>query len=211
MLDTFFFLKHLETDEKLLLIVHRYWGKAMNSLLTPSILLLCGWGILIAAPVQLVWILVGSSTLLCGVWWLHRFMDYYLDVWLITNHGVIDLQWKGWFHRQSTRILYSDIEGVKYEIKGIANTLMRTGTISLEKVSTGSSITLSDVQKPRGVQMFILKQMEDYMHTKNLKNAKHVQDLLSEFVAEKMQYDLLPANVKDEPKKKQKGMTTRPV
>jgi hypothetical protein len=107
------------------------------------------------------------------VWWARNFFDYYMDAWIITNHGVIDLEWHGWFHRQSARILFSDVQGVSYEIKGVTGTLMRFGTVSIEKISTGAAVSLSHVPRPRTVETLILRNMETYLHTKNLKDTKN--------------------------------------
>lgn len=131
--------------------------------------------------------IVGVAELCIAVWWLRSFFDYYLDAWIITDQGIIDVSWHGWFHRQSSRILYSDIHGVSYEIQGIASTLLRFGTVSIEKVSGGTVVSLEDVASPRRVENLILKNMEEYMHTKNLKDAKTVQTILSEFVASSVQ------------------------
>jgi hypothetical protein len=121
------------------------------------------------------------------VWWLRNFFDYYLDAWIVTDMGIIDVEWHGWFHRQSSRILYSDIQGVSYEIQGVLNTLLRYGTIGVEKISTGSVISLDNVPNPRKVEGLILKNMEGYLHTKNLKDSTHVQEILAGIVAREMQ------------------------
>ena len=101
--------------------------------------------------------------------------------------GIIDLEWHGWFHRQSTRVLYSDLQGVSYEVKGILGTFLRYGTVSVEKISTGSEVALPFVQSPKIIELIILEQMEKYLHTKNLKDSKHVQEILSAIVAEQVQ------------------------
>jgi hypothetical protein len=121
------------------------------------------------------------------MWWLRQFFNYYLDAWIITDQGIIDLNWVGWFHRQSARVLYSDIQGVSYEINGVLATLLKYGDISVEKISTGTAISLPYVHKPKIVESLILKNMEEYLHKKNIKNSKHVQEILSAFVAEQAQ------------------------
>jgi hypothetical protein len=128
-----------------------------------------------------------GALVLIGIWWLRNFFDYFLDAWIITDHGIIDLNWHGWFHRESTRVLYSDVQGVSYEIKGILGTLFGFGDIAVEKISTGASISLSSVSFPRAVQTAIHRNMEAYVHTKNLKDAKTVQTILAEFVAGSLQ------------------------
>jgi len=135
--------------------------------------------------------------LFCLSWIARNFFDYYLDVWIITDQGIIDLQWNGWFHRQSSRILYSDIQGVSYEIAGIIGTINRTGTVTVEKMSTGTTFSMSQIRNPRLVEALILRKMEEYLHKKNLKDATHVQDILASYVAEKVQLDDLK---KKEPK-----------
>jgi hypothetical protein len=173
MFDRLFFTGHLEEDETIILITHRHWLMGSRALALPILSTLAAAGALIATAhgklaiiVLLAWF--GASVL----WALRNFFDYYLDAWIITNHGIIDLEWHGWFHRQSSRILYSDIQGVSTEIQGIAATVLRFGTISVEKISTGAAISLSEVPKPRAVESVILRCMEQYLHSKNLKNAK---------------------------------------
>jgi len=202
MLESLFFTKHLEDDETVTIIVHKYIGVAWQSLFWPTVLFLAGWGFLALAPVPTALILVLLWSVFTAVWWLRNFLDYYLDAWLITDHGIVALQWEGWFHRTSQRILYSDVQGVTYEIKGLLGTLNRYGTLSIEKISTGAAVSLSHVRHPKRIETIILQNMEAYLHKKNLKNVKHVQDLLAEFVAEKIQLrDISAAEKQEEPKR----------
>lgn len=182
-LQDYLFRRHVEDEEAIRRIVHRHWLVGIKTVIWPAITLILAWTLVVMTMIRpmftaaLLWSIPGS------IWLLRNFLDYYLDVWIITNKGVIDLAWFGWFHRQSTRVLYSDIQGVSYEIQGIAGTLLQFGTISIEKVSTGSSISLAHVSSPKDVEGLILENMEAYMHKKNMKNAKHVQELLSTLIA----------------------------
>lgn len=187
MMDLFLFKKHLEDDEQIRMVVHKHWLVGIRFLIWPTISFVVAWGLLALRQNQAVIIIAAVWGIASLVWWMRNFFDYYLDAWIITDGGIIDLEWLGWFHRQSSRILYSDIQGVSYEIHGISGTLLRFGTIAVEKISTGSSVSLSHVPSPRAVESLILKNMEDYLHTKNLKNAKHIEELLSQLVAERIQ------------------------
>lgn len=187
MLDSFLFTKHLEEDEHVRMIVHKHWLLGLGSLAWPSVSFLLSWFVLSVRPSQPVLIVVAVWSTMSLVWWFRNFLDYYLDAWIITDHGIIDLEWLGWFHRQSSRILYSDIQGVSNEVHGIAGTLLRFGSVTIEKISTGSAISIENVPRPRAVESVILKNMETYLHSKNLKNAKHIEELLSKFVAEHIQ------------------------
>ena len=188
MLDSFLFAKHLEEDEHVAVIVHKHWLIGLKFLFWPTLSFLLSWATLFLVFGQnIIFYIVALWSMWSIVWWLRYFFDYYLDAWIITNMGIIDLEWHGWFHRQSTRVLYSDIQGVSYEINGVLGTMLRYGTINVEKISTGSVFSLTHVSRPRSVEAMILKNMEAYLHSKNLKDAKHVQELLAGFVAGQMQ------------------------
>ncbi|MCA9370740.1 MAG: PH domain-containing protein [Candidatus Peregrinibacteria bacterium] len=145
------FNRHIDDDEEILLVVHQHWLVGMKELFWPLIGFLAAWGFVLFAPFPVIYYMAAIISAGIMVWGLRNFYDYYLDAWIITDQGIIDVEWHGWFHRQSTRVLYSDIQGVSYEIEGVLGTLMRYGTISVEKISTGSLFSLSYVKHPRAV------------------------------------------------------------
>lgn len=195
MLNKFFFTQHLDDEEVIKMVVHKHWLLGMKSLWLPSLVFIAVWSLLYFAQTKYVVYGIGVSSLGVALWWIRNFMDYYLDVWVITNKGVVDLAWHGWFHRTSLRVLYSDIQGIEYEVKGILGTLIGYGEVSLEKISTGGTISMQYVKKPRKVEILVLQCMEAYMHKKNLKDATTVQGILAEFVASTMQKRAAEENV----------------
>lgn len=186
-LNSFFFQQHLDEDEYIILIVHKHWRFGMSTLFWPTLLFIGLWAILIVEPGKYMFYGIALASVAALIWWIRNFLDYFLDAWLVTNKGIIDLEWHGWFHRSSTRILHSDIEGVSYEMKGIFGTLYNYGELKLEKVSTGTVISMPYVHRPKQVASVIMDTMEHYVHSKNLKDAKTVQTILAEFVAGEMQ------------------------
>ena len=186
-LDRRLFSQHIEDDETISRIVHKHWLVGLRDLLWPGTFVLLCLGALALRPNQITVYLLLIALAGFSIWLARNFFDYYLDAWIISDQGIIDLAWMGWFHRQSTRVLFSDIQGVSYEISGFLATILRFGTISVEKISTGTVVSLPYVKHPKQVDMLILRNMETYLHSKNLKNASHVQEVLSRFVAEQAQ------------------------
>ncbi len=181
------FRKHLEEEEHIVRVVHKHWFLGLRSLFWPTLFFLACWSALPFLPSRPLVLALSLVSMIIAVWWLRSFFDYYLDAWLITDHGIIDIEWHGWFHRTSTRVLYSDLQGVSYEIKGIVGTLFSIGAVSVEKISTGTEISLEYVGSPRAVEATILACMEAYLHSKNMKDGKHIQELLAELLAERLQ------------------------
>ena len=187
MLSQLLFSKHLEDDETLRKVVHKHWLVGIRALFWPTVFFLGIVFILAMQPARGIVTVLSVLSVVILVWWLRNFFDYYLDAWLVTDQGIIDIAWHGWFHRQSTRTLYSDLQGVSYEIVGIPATLFRYGTIEIEKVSSGQTISLDYVHNPKKVESLVVASQEVYLHSKNMKDSKQIQKLLSALVAEQIQ------------------------
>lgn len=186
MLSRLMFQKHLDDDETLKRVVHKHWLLGFRILFWPTFWILCTVVVLLFNNARGMVTVMGILNLVLMIWWLRNFFDYYLDAWLVTDHGIIDIAWHGWFHRQSARILYSDLQGVSYEIQGIWGTLLQFGTISVEKISTGSAVSLENVRKPKQIEVLILQSMETYLHSKNMKDSTQIQKLLATLVADQI-------------------------
>ena len=185
--------RHLEDDEVVTRFVHKHWLIGFKSLFWPSVSFLASWLFLSIAPFRTIFYITAVWSTASLVWWIRNFLDYYLDAWLITDRAIVDVEWHGWFHRSATRILYSDVQGVSYEIKGIFGTFLRYGDMAVEKISTGGKVAMEFVPHPRLVEMTILRNMEDYMHSKNLKDAKRVQAILSDVISRELHINDLDA------------------
>ena len=195
MLADFLFRKHLEDDETLVRVVHKHWFLGLKNLLMPTMIFAL-FVVLLALRHGRPFVLgVSLAEMMVVVWWIRNFLDYYLDAWIITDQGIIDVEWQGWFQRESTRVLYSDIQGISYKIKGVWGTLLTFGTVNIEKISTGAEISLPNVKHPRSVETTVLRCMEDYLQSKNLKNSKQLQELLATLLAERLQLQELEERV----------------
>lgn len=196
----FLFRKHLEEDETLVKVVHKHWFIGIRTLFWPAaIFILDMYGFYLFRGSSAIVLVLAVLAVTILVWLLRNFFDYFLDAWLLTDQGIIDIAWFGWFHRQSTRVLYSDLQGVSYEINGVWGTLFNFGTVSVEKISTGAVISLEYVKNPKHVESLTLKHMETYLHKKNMKDASQVQKLLATLVAEQINMkDTFPSDDDDE-------------
>ncbi len=198
MLQKMLFTKHLDDDEVLVRVVHKHWLLGLRALVWPTLWIAADALLVVGFPTRPIAILAGCMGVVFGVWWLRNFFDYFLDAWIVTNEGIIDVAWHGWFHRESSRILYSDIQGVSYEIKGVVGTLLQVGVIAVEKISTGEAVSLEFVKRPKKIESLLLSYQEKYLHKKNMKDSKQVQELLATLVAERLQLDDLEGSDGDE-------------
>lgn len=198
MLSAWLFKKHLEDDETLRRVVHKHWLLGIRALFWPTLWIALTIIVLLFNNARGMVTIMGLLDFVLIIWWLRNFFDYYLDAWLVTDQGIIDIAWHGWFHRESSRVLYSDLQGISYEIHGVWGTLLQYGTVSVEKISNGETISLESVRQPKQVEILVLRSMEAYLHGKNMKDATQIQKLLSTLVADQIHLNELKGGGADE-------------
>ena len=129
-------------------------------------------------PFLYLWLVWGGIGALL---FLYRWSVWYQDVWLITNHGIIDHEWKSFFTKTTTRIEYDFIEGVSNEINGFWGTILNFGHIKIEHMS-GSVITLKNISSPRKVESKVMNHHQEYHHNQKFQDHKNLKELITKMI-----------------------------
>lgn len=79
-------------------------------------------------------------------------VNYYLDVWIVTTQRLIDIEQKGLFSREIAEMRLSRIENVTVEVSGFIQTMLGFGDIKVETA---------------GISKFIIKDAPRYYEVKN--------------------------------------------
>lgn len=85
-----------------------------------------------------------------------RWLDYYLDVWIITDQRIIDIEQKGLFNRQISEIAMDRVQNVTIEIPGFIPTMLKFGNIKIQTAGEGE-FTISQVPNFERAKEFILR------------------------------------------------------
>lgn len=181
-MSSYFFSKFLDDDERVLHVAHRHIlvfaydsGKTFFfGLVIPALMywafpnLFLAWGI---------WGAVG----LFGIF--YHFIDWYFDVWLLTNVGVIDIDRNGFFDITSTRIEYHMMEGVSYTIRGFWRTIFNFGDVTIDKLGAQTSVALEDSVHPKRLESRILEYQDKYVTSRSIRDHQALKNMLSEMIA----------------------------
>lgn len=171
------FGSHLEKGEKIAYIAHRHIFTEYKRLF--KVIFLGGFLPLVFfvlfPPLKIAW---GIWLLFGMLKFIYDLADWYFDAWLVTNLSIIDVEWNGFFNRTSTRIEYTAIKGVSYEIKGFWNTILRYGDVNLELATLNSIVTLEEATSPRSVERAILDTQAKFMDSKNLEDQETLKEIL---------------------------------
>jgi hypothetical protein len=176
------FARFLDDGEKVLHVAHRHISiflyKSFKAfffgLAIPTVLYFLFPNLLIA------WIIWGGVGLF-GI--IYHFLDWYFDVWLLTNSGIIDIERNGFFDITTTKIEYHMLEGVSYTVKGFWRTIFNFGEITVDKLGGKNSIVLEDAIKPKKLESKVLKYQDKFVVDRSVRDHQALKNMLSEMIA----------------------------
>ena len=88
---------------------------------------------------------------------LKFWVDYYLDLWLVTNQRIINVEQRGFFSREVSVCNLSRIQDVSVEVNGPLQTLMDFGDVHVQTAGEAREFLFHQVPRPREVQEKIIE------------------------------------------------------
>jgi len=156
-------------NETILIIIRRHWYAFVWPLALFAVLMVAPSFVLLLAPqlfpgiftpalqpvvrFALALYYLGLLTMMLVTW-----LSYYLDVWIITDHRVIDIEQHGLFHREISEIAVDRIQNVTIEIPGFIPTVLRFGNLKIQTAGEGE-FTISEVPECYRAKDLILKHL----------------------------------------------------
>jgi len=113
------------------LVLNFFWQIPLNGILLKLFLF--------TTSLYLLFLLVVSFYML---------IDYYLDVWIVTNQRIISIEQKGLFRRTVTELRYNRIEDITSEVEGLINTYFQFGDILIQTAAESERMILKQVPNP---------------------------------------------------------------
>jgi len=109
-------------------------------------------------PIFTVSVLLGSVYILSLLlFFFTGFIDFYLDIWIITNDRIIDVEQFGLFSRTISELELYQIQDVTTDIRGIFATFLDYGTVTVKTASTNTDIIFHMVPRPNAVRRRLLE------------------------------------------------------
>jgi uncharacterized membrane protein YdbT with pleckstrin-like domain len=78
-------------------------------------------------------------------------LDYYLDVWMVTTERIMNIEQHGLFDRRIAEQRLSRIQDVTTQSKGILATMMHFGDIRVQTAAEAENFTFRDIPHPEVV------------------------------------------------------------
>lgn len=113
-----------------------------------------------------VGVLLGSIYYLCILlFFFTSFVDFYLDVWIVTNDRIIDIEQFGLFSRTISELELFRIQDVTTEVHGMFATIFKYGDVMVQTASTNINIKFHNIPDPNIIRQNLLELAhEDYKY-----------------------------------------------
>ncbi|MFH1533607.1 MAG: hypothetical protein ABID64_01620 [Nitrospirota bacterium] len=142
-------------------------------------------------PILALWGIAG----LLGIF--YYFIDWYYDAWLLTDAGVVDVERDGMFDITATRIEYHMMEGMSYTIKGVLQTFLNYGDITIDKLGAQTSVVLKDAASPKKLERLVMKYQEKFVNERSIRDHHTLKGMLSDMIAYHAQSGKIDSSKKD--------------
>ena len=116
-------------------------------------------GKLLASSIFLALTVLASSaySLFVLLFFYFSFIDYYLDVSIVTSERIVDITQDGLFSRTISELKIGEIQDVTSSVVGIFPTILKYGDVEVQTAGERMRFLFDDVSDPDGVRDLIIK------------------------------------------------------
>jgi len=88
---------------------------------------------------------------------LHTFVDYYLDMFIVTQDRIILVRQNGFFNQQHDEMNIDNIDEIGVDVKGLVRSVFDYGDIVLHSGSDEAVLTIHDIGNPNTISKKIME------------------------------------------------------
>jgi uncharacterized membrane protein YdbT with pleckstrin-like domain len=171
-----FHFKGQKPGEKILMVIHRHWFNILskffilfillallffsfffNFFISPTILGDSGAGMLS--------FLQNSFFIFIWLFFFITWIDYYFDVWIVTNERIVNINQKGLFSREVSELEMEKIQDITVEVLGVIPTFFNYGNLYIQTAGETERFIFARVPNPYAIKDLIMNLQKDYEKT----------------------------------------------
>lgn len=117
------------------------------------------WPELLTGPVSgPVFILTASAYyFLVWLFFLMNFVDYYLDLWIVTNDRVLNVEQHSLFSRTISELDLANVQDVTSEVKGVLAFVLGYGNVYIQTAAEKERFVFEQVHDPEEIRKNMLE------------------------------------------------------
>ncbi|OGI22097.1 MAG: hypothetical protein A2808_03675 [Candidatus Moranbacteria bacterium RIFCSPHIGHO2_01_FULL_55_24] len=158
--------------ETVVSIVHRHWFNLLSHLFIVFVMAFFLLGSLFLIPLLFPEITAGErfrfliflqNTLFVFLW-LYGFLvwiDYYFDIWIITDERILNIEQKGLFVRHISELTYGRVQDITTTVEGIVPTMFNFGDLYVQTAGENGRFIFRQVPDPLHLKDTIMRITRD--------------------------------------------------
>lgn len=108
-----------------------------------------------------VFIMFGGLFFLFVVMFIYQnFLDYWLDMWIVTNQRIINIEQNGLFSRTTSELRLYRVQDVTAKVTGFVQSMLDYGMVYVQTAGEKEYFTFEDVHHPNQIAKQILELAE---------------------------------------------------
>lgn len=161
-----------DADEEILYVIHRHWFNILSQfvpffiglfLLIGSFVFFKVFSLETSQSISQPIFLFIESILLIFLW-IFGFLvwiDYYLDVWIITDKRIVNIEQKGLFVRNMSEIFLFRIQDITSEVKGFFPSILDFGDVYVQSAGERERFQFHKIPNPYKIKDIIMDMTRD--------------------------------------------------
>jgi hypothetical protein len=154
-------------EERILAVLHRHWFDILSQFfhVFTMFCLLIGSFVFLpyffpnlqeGATFQLFIFLENSFFLLVWIISFLIWIDYYLDVWIVTDKRIVNIEQKGLFSRVVSELELENIQDITTDVLGVIPTFLNYGDLYVQTAAEKERFLFHNIPDPYGVKDLIM-------------------------------------------------------
>jgi hypothetical protein len=154
--------KHIgiKSDEEIIFFMRRHWFVILPILVGFVITLMLPFavyeGLLFLQPnfltieTNFILFILGASIFFLYSWLFifQQFVDWYLDIWIVTNQRIINIEQRGLFGRVMSELMLYNVQDVTSEVNGFIRSMLDYGTVHIQTSAEKVRFQFEDIEHP---------------------------------------------------------------
>lgn len=155
-----------KTQEKVFLLLRRHWFTYFGFVAVAIIMSIPILAVIIvwinrpeyfsAEMGNIAIILVFAYILFALAIMLYGFIDYYLDVYIVTNERIVNVEQNGFFRRKISELHLHQIQDVSAKVDGMFSTVLHYGNVYIQTAGERENFIFQSIPNPYRVSKLIV-------------------------------------------------------
>jgi len=102
---------------------------------------------------------IGGSIYYLAIWlfFFTAALDYYLDLWIVTNDRILSIEQHGLFARTISEVDLWQLQDVTSEVKGVFPTIFNFGSVHIQTAAARTRFEFEQVAAPHDIRQKIIE------------------------------------------------------